>query len=97
MIRKDIRVVNREDPDKEYLEADTYTMDISDNDGIFERFMDCIEDEGYRTYERFKDVNSLFKGIEKFVDGALKLKKMAAKCKTSLNGLRTETDDGDDD
>lgn len=92
-----IRVVNREDPDKEYLEADTYTMDISDNDGIFERFMDCIEDEGYRTYERFKDVNSLFKGIEKFVDGALKLKKMAAKCKTSLNGLRTETDDGDDD
>ena len=92
-----IRVVNREDPDKEYLEADTYTMDISDNDGIFERFMDCIEDEGYRTYERFKDVNSLFMGIEKFVDGALKLKKMAAKCKTSLNGLRTETDDGDDD
>ena len=92
-----IRIVNREDPDKEYLEADTYTMDISDNDGIFERFMDCIKDEGYRTYERFKDVNSLFKGIEKFVDCALKLKKMAAKCKTSLNGLRTETDDGDDD
>lgn len=91
-----IRVVNREDPDDEYLEADTYTMDISDNDGIFERFNDCLGDENYREYDRFKDVNSLFKGIEKFVDGALKLKKMATECATSLNGLRTEIDDDDD-
>ncbi len=90
-----IRIVNREDPDNEYLEADTYTMDFGDNDGIFERFNDCIEDEGYRTYDRFKDVNSLFKGFEKFVDCALKLKEMTTKCATSLNGLRTEIDDND--
>ena len=91
-----IRIVNREVPDDEYLEADTYTMDISDNDGIFEKFNDCLGDENYREYDRFKDVNSLFKGIEKFVDGALKLKKMATECATSLNGLRTEIDDDDD-
>lgn len=90
-----IKIANRKKPDNEYLEADTYTMDFCDNDGIFERFKDCLDDENYRKYERFMDINSLFKGIEKFVDGALKLKKMATECTTLLNGLRVEIDDDD--
>lgn len=90
-----IRIVNRENPEDGYLEADTYTMDFSDTDGIFERFNDCFDETDYKEYERFKDVNSLFKGFEKFVDCALKLKEMTTKCATSLNGLRTEIDDND--
>ena len=36
-----IRIANRENPEDEYLEADTYTMDFYDNEGIFEKFKDC--------------------------------------------------------
>lgn len=91
-----IRIANREKPEDEYLEADTYTMDVCDNGGIFENFMDCVEDADYREYERFKDVNSLFKGIEKIVDCALKHEEMTTKCTTFLNKLRTEREDDDD-
>lgn len=92
-----IRIVNREKPANEYLEADTYTMDFYDNEGIFEEFKGCLGDTNYREYERFKDVNSLFKGFEKFVDCALKLKEMTTKCATFLNDLRTESEDDDGD